>query len=72
MKSLRKNAYRVLSRDVKTTELKFSKLFWTRAEAKEYVPYFKESRGPWENVKVTLETLPVGELPKMTISREPR
>jgi hypothetical protein len=58
----------VISRDVQTTELKFSKLFHKRFEAREYFSYFKSTRGPWENVKVTLETLPEGELPKMILN----
>jgi hypothetical protein len=65
---MKKNAYWVISRDVETTELKFSKLFPRRFEAREYFPYFKSTRGPWENVTITLETLPVGELPKVTLS----
>jgi len=64
----KKNSYWVLSRDKETTDLKFSKRFWTRVEAREYLPYFKKSRGPWENVKITLEALRADELPKMTIS----
>ena len=62
---MKKNVYWVISRDVETTELKFSKLFHRRFEARECFPFFKASRSPWENVKITLETLPVGELPKM-------
>jgi len=60
--------YWVLSRDQDTTELKFSKRFHTRIEATEYLPHFKKTRRPSENVTITLETLPVDELPKMTLS----
>jgi hypothetical protein len=64
---MKKNAYWVLSRDIKITQLKFSQLFHTRFEAREYFPFFKSTRGPWENVTITLEALPVGELPKMKL-----
>jgi hypothetical protein len=64
---VKKNAYWVISRDVETTDLKFSKLFHRRFEAREYFPFFKKSRAPWENVAITLETLPMGEMPKMTL-----
>jgi len=43
------------------------KRFHTRVEAKEYLPYFKESVQFLENVRVSLETMPVGELPKMKL-----
>jgi len=62
-----KNSYWVISRDKETTELKLSKLLRKRFEAREYFPYFKSTRGPWENAEVSLETLPAGELPKMKI-----
>jgi hypothetical protein len=53
---------------VGTTELKFSKRFHRRFEAREYFPYSRDSVQFWENVKVTLEALPMGELPKMKLS----
>jgi hypothetical protein len=51
MKSPKKNAYWVLSRDVETTELKFSKLFHKRFEAREYFPYFKSTRLPGRTLR---------------------
>jgi hypothetical protein len=71
---MKKNAYWVISRDVETTELKFSKRFHRRFEAREYFPYFRDSVQFWENVKVTLETMPVGELPPLhvAVGRNPR
>ena len=62
---MKKNAYWVISRDTETTELKISKRFHRRFEAREYFPHFRDSVQFWENVKVTLESLPVDELPKM-------
>jgi hypothetical protein len=64
---MRKNAYWVLSRDTETTELKFSKLFWDKAAAHKYIPYFKRTRRPSENVTITLEMLPYGVMPKMKL-----
>jgi hypothetical protein len=61
---MKKNPYWVISRDVEATELKSSKLFHKRFEAREYFPYFKRTRSPWENVKVTLETLPWANCPR--------
>jgi hypothetical protein len=62
------NAYWILDRDVATTELKFSKCFYDQDDAEEYLPWYRERMAEeiWRPPAiVTLETLPVGELPKM-------
>jgi hypothetical protein len=64
---MKKNAYWVLSRDKATTELRFSKCFYVKGDAKTYLPYFKKTHCVWEQVVITLEVLPVGEMPTMRL-----
>ncbi len=66
-----KNAFWVLSRDPETTQLRSSKCFYDRDDAEEYLPWYRERAAEeiWKSPAiVTLETLPVGELPKMKLS----
>jgi hypothetical protein len=61
-------AYWVLARDEKTTELRFSKLFWDKADAENYFSLYKRTMVHWEKEVVTLEVLPYGETPKMRLT----
>lgn len=60
-------AYWVLVRDEKTTELRFSKLFWDKADAENYISYYKRTKLLWDKDVVTLVVLPYGEMPKMRL-----
>jgi hypothetical protein len=68
MKNEKKNAYWILHRDVATTELRFSKCFYDREDAEEYLPWYRDrvDEEIWRPPDIViLETLPVGELPKI-------
>ena len=60
----------MLSRDPETTELRFSKCFYIREDAVEYLPWYRDRAHEeiWLSPAiVTLEMLPWGELPKMKL-----
>jgi hypothetical protein len=61
-------AYWVLVRDEQTTELRFSKLFWDKADAENYISYYKRIMLLWDKEVVTLESLPYGEMPRMRLT----
>jgi hypothetical protein len=61
----------MLSRDPETTKVRFSKSFYDKDDAEEYLPWYRDRANEeiWKSVAiVSLETLPVGEPPKMKLS----
>jgi hypothetical protein len=73
MKTEKPDGHWILSRDPDTTELRFSKCFYDRDDAEEYLPWFRDraTEEIWKSPAIiTLETLPWGELPNMKV--EPR
>jgi hypothetical protein len=65
---MKKNVYWILDRGEATTELRFSECFYDQDDAEEYLPWYRDrvNEEIWRGLAiVTLETLPVGEMPKM-------